>query len=137
MSEMGDLEALVTYPSAHRLETAALVARRMRNRHYREGFPKSEKGERNVLFADPEDTLREVFGRADAIPTPATICVSIGGGGVFPIIVRDMESDHDHEDHQECAPDTELGMLVELLATTRGSVCVELKHPVQLELASV
>lgn len=134
MGRGGAMESLPKMPSERRLATAAMVAKRLRDRRFRDAVVKGESGARHIVIADPEDTLREVFARVDAINSPATVCVPIGGGGIFSITVRETEG-NDATDYQECGPETELGMLVELLAATRSTITIVLKHPVRLELA--
>jgi hypothetical protein len=96
----------VRTPSSERLHTSALLSKRMKDRSFRESLPTNDMGEKHIVIADPEDTMEEVFARVDLVSMPASICVPIGGGGVFVIVVRDAEGSEPSADYQDCAPYT-------------------------------
>lgn len=125
---------MMKVPSASRLDTAARVARKMMEPSFRQSLPRSDSGERRIVTAESEDLLKDVFGRIDGIGMPITICVPVGATGVLPITVCESD-EREPSGVQECSPESDLGMLIELLAHTREAVTVCLREPLQLAFA--
>ena len=99
---------------------------------FRGALVAAEDGEYHLVMADPADTLADVFSRSEDAGLPVTVCVRIGSG-IVPLRVREAAADV--VDEQECGPDIEVGMLIELLIRTGGPVTISLTEPVQLAFA--
>ena len=122
-------------PDPRRLGASARMGRKIRmDKEFRESLPVSKTGERRIVVADAENSLREVFERVMERGMPLTICVP-AGSSFLSIIVTEPSGENEAVP-QDCGPDTSLGMLISFLLTQGGNpVRIKLTEPLRLQFA--
>jgi hypothetical protein len=123
--------------SQDRLQTAREVVARLReDPAFGGSIVANEAGERPILVASIDDSMRELLKRIGSIGLPVTLCVRGGSASMTVATVRAIEP-HDHPAESEAIhPKATVGMFISYV-WVKGSVAFHLEEPAPAEPGAV
>lgn len=123
--------------SRDRLQTAREVVSKLReDPAFGESIVANESGQRPILVASIDDSMRELLQRIGSIGLPVTLCVRGGSASITVATIRAIEI-HDHQAESEAIhPKATVGMFISYV-WQRGSVTFHLEEPAPVQPGAI
>lgn len=112
--------------SDDRLAAAREVVTLLRtDRSFRDAIAVNPSGERPILVATVDDSMKDVLKRVESTGLPVTLCVRAGSASVTVATLRPVEPDDHPIDSQPIDPAASVGVFVSLV-WMKGTVAFHL-----------